>query len=626
MKRRSTRALLALLLLTCAQSVHAQRQQAAQPKGGGSAVSREEAERRVELEGKAVALLREAVADTQGLRLVENRVRPQTAAASLLWTRDEQAARALFKSAAEAIVSYGASLDPEDAQFYNAGQSAAQLRAELIQAVAQYDAKLALEYLRATRQPYAEALRASGYAPDTQEQQLELTLAARVASQDPAQALRMAEQSLSKGVTMSLLSVLNELRTRDPAAASKLATEIVKRLRVEDLSNGYDASALAFQLLSLVPAEAPQQSSQPVPVIVVDGPAEVISVRAAAAGAAPLLDRQTRAELVEKILAAALKDAPNQAGAYNLYNALRALVQEFERSNPARAEALRRRADVLERSFNPQADAWRPYKQVVETGTVDAMLEVAPKAPPEIREQLYMNAAWKAFNEGDAARARQIAENLSNPQQRAQTRKNIETQLQWRDVTQGNYAEARASASRIANPDERVAALMQIASLAASKGDAQAARQALEDARAVADAQSPDQQQFRARLQIAAAYAQFEPSESFEIVESEIARLNELLDAAAAIEGFGQESFKEGELRPQYGYVWGELVSLCTSALAALAPADFERASAAAKSFRRPDIRAAAELQLAQGILSRMPGGVPAPDGQFRVMRRSGGE
>ncbi|HVF42301.1 MAG TPA: hypothetical protein VM936_04790, partial [Pyrinomonadaceae bacterium] len=476
--------------------------------------------------------------------------------------------------------------------------------------VAQYDAKLALEYLRATRQPYAEALRASGYAADSQEQQLETNLAARVASQDPARALRMAEQSLAKGPSMSLVGVLQELRAKDPAAASKLATEIVKRLSVEDLLNNHEASGLACQLLSLAPAEAPPpQSSQPAPVVVVDGPAEVVSVRADAPGSAPVIDRQTRAELVEKILAAAMTDAPNQPGAYYLYNALQALVPEFEKSNPARAAALRRRAEALERGFNPQADAWRPYKQVAETGTVDAILEAAPKAPPEIREQLYTNAAWKAFNEGDAARARQIVENISNPQTRAQTRRNMETQLQWREASQGNYAAARSAASRIANPDERLALLMQVATAAASRGDAQSARQALEEARAVADAQPPGQQQFRARLQIAAAYAQFEPSESFEIVESEVARLNELLDAAAALEGFGQEAFKDGELRPQYGYVWSEMVSLCTAALTALAPADFDRAGAAAKSFRRPDVRATAELQLAQGVLGTLTRG-----------------
>ncbi|HVF45507.1 MAG TPA: hypothetical protein VM936_20945 [Pyrinomonadaceae bacterium] len=620
MKRRSTHALLALILLTCAQHVQAQRQPSARPEGASAAPSREDAARREELEKKAVALLREAVADAQGLRLVENRVRPQTVAASLLWARDEKAARALFKSAAEAIASYGAALDPEDPQFYISGQSASQMRSELINAVAQYDPKLALEYLRATRQPYAEALRASGYAPDSQEQQLEATLASRVASQDPAEALRMAEQSMSKGLTMSLVNVLHELRAKDPAAATKLATEIVKRLSAEDLLNSHEASGLAYQLLSLAPAEAPQpQPSRPSPVVIVDGPAEVISVRSAAAGSAPVIDRQTRAELVEKILAAAMTSAPNRPGSYYLYNALQALVQEFERSNPARAAALRRRAEALERTFNPGADAWRPYKQMAESGTVEAIMEAAPKAPPEVREQLYMNAAWKAFNEGDAARARQIAENISNPQQRAQTRKSMDVQSQWRDATQGNYAAARAAASRLANPEERVNSLMQIASFAASKGDAQAARQALDDARAVADAQSPGQQQFRARLQVAAAYAQFEPSESFEIVESEIARLNELLDAAAATEGFGQESFKEGELRHQYGYVWGEMVSLCTTALTALSPADFERAAAAAKGFRRPDIRATAELQLAQGVLGTLTRGDPQWQGRRPV-------
>jgi hypothetical protein len=153
---------------------------------------------------------------------------------------------------------------------------------------------------------------------------------------------------------------------------------------------------------------------------------------------------------------------------------------------------------------------------------------------------------------------------------------------------------------------------MQIAASAAAKGDTQAARQALEEARGVATAEGAGPQQFRAQLQVAQAYASIDAGESFEMVESAIARLNELLDAAATLEGFGQESFKDGELRPQYGYVWSELVGQCAAALAALAHADFERASADAKSFRRIDVRATAELQLAQGLLMSVPqGGLP---------------
>src|ERR1700749_246763 len=60
MKRRSTHALIALILLTCTQHAHAQRAPAAQPKGADSADSRGEPERGAELEKHALSLLSEA--------------------------------------------------------------------------------------------------------------------------------------------------------------------------------------------------------------------------------------------------------------------------------------------------------------------------------------------------------------------------------------------------------------------------------------------------------------------------------------------------------------------------------------------------------------------------------------
>jgi len=623
MKRRSSLAPLIAILLFCTQHVAARQQSDTQSQGSDES-SRTEAERRAEIEKRAVALLREAVSDAQGLKLFENRIRPQIAAATLLWTRDETTARSLFKSVAEALAAYGDTLDPEDQQFYNNAQAVSQLRTEFIQTVSQSDPQLALDYLRSTRMPHADALRASGYAQDAQEQQLELMLAARISSQDPAHALRMAEQSLAKSPSPSLINVLQSLRAKDPAAASKLAAEIVKRLRVEDLTNNYEVSSLASQLLSLVPADAQQQPSAPP--VVLDGPTPTVLVGIGetsiqAAPQAPLMDGRTRAELVEKLLAAATSDTPNQSGVYNLHNMLRTLLPEIERTNPARAEALRRRADALEQSFNPQANIWRPYKQVSETGTIDAMLEAAQKAPREVRDSLYMQAAWKAFNEGDAERARQIAENISNPQQRGQMRRNFEMQANWRAVQQGDYASAHAAVSHLSTFDEKASALMQIASAAFSKGDTKTAIQMLEEARSLVSAQPGSFQQFNVQMQIATAYAQMDTNESFEMVEASVGRLNELLDTAASLEGFGQETFKDGELRPQYGYAWSELVNQCAATLALLAPTDFERASNTAKSFRRADARAYAELQLAQRVLTALsqndfngrgyPGGIP---------------
>jgi hypothetical protein len=552
---------------------------------------------RAELERRALGLLEEALAAFQELKLTENRVRAQVMAARLLWPRDAEAGRAAFKAAADGIAELNAAVDPEDQQFYNAAQTAMQYRGELLQIAAQFDAKLALEFLRATRPAYAEAMAAAGYGQ--QEQMLELTLASRLAAQEPRRALEMAEESLSRGVTSGLLNVLNELKAKDPAAAAKLAGDIVRHLRADEMVNSYEASGVAQQLLQLSrTAEAAPANSTSEGVV-------DLNLRVAVANGVVLLDEQTRRELVEKILAALSVGGPNQPGAYNLFQALQTLMPEVERYAPGRAAALRRRADELERGFNPQGRLMRQFEELMQTGTVEALLEAATKAPAEVCDHLYMHAAWKSFNEGkDPERARKILESVSNPQQRAQTRRSMEMQAQMNAAQQGGYAEARQSAARLSSVDEKVTVLLQLAGQAAGAGDMQTARQVLEDTRALVEGQSRGQQQFNYRLQVADAYARIDAGAAFEVVESAIVRLDELLDAAVVLDGFGQEAFKEGELRPQGGYIWHDLIGRCAQTLAALAPADFDRASAAAAKFRRADARATAQLALAANILN----------------------
>lgn len=559
---------------------------------------------RAELERQALGLVEEALAEAQTLKLSENRVRAQATAARLLWPRDAKAARAAFKAAADGVAELNAAVDPEDPQFYNAAQAVAQLRAEMVNAAAPFDANLALEFLRATRPTYGEALAAAGYGQPWQEQALEMSVVVHIAAQEPQRALKLAEESLDKGVTVSLLGVVNQLTAQDPASASKLAGDIVRRLRPEDLRGQGEAGSVAQQLLLLTrPAGNPPQYSA-----VIDGPVAVSLGRSVPDSGAPLLDEQTRRELVEKVLTAVASAVPNQGGGYSLFYALQMLLPELEKSAPARAAALRRKADELERGFNPYEQRMRPYREVMNTGTVEALLEAARKAPAEARDQLYMSAAWKAFNEGnDPERARQILENVASPQQRAQARREMELQGYWRAVRQGGYAEARQTAARLKTPEERVQALLQIAGRAAAAGDAETAGQVLEEARGLVETQTRGQQQFVYRLQVANAYAQFDRDAAFEVAESAVGRLDALLDAAETLDGFGQDAFKEGELKPQGGYIWNDLINQCAQSLALLARYDFERAAAAAGKFRRPEARTSARLNLAQGLL-----GVPA--------------
>ncbi len=591
--------LFALLLHTHAASASAQTP--------AEAKAAAEAERlRVKLEPKALGLVEEALAEAQTLKLSENRVRAQATAAKLLWPRDLKAARAAFKSAADGVAELNAAVDPEDPQFYNAAQNVAQLRFELVNAAVPYDTNLALEFLRATRPAYGAALEAAGYGQLSQEQSLEMSIAANIAAQEPQRALELAEESMGKGgVTASLVGVLQQLMTKEPATASKLAAAIVRRLRTEDLRGQSEAGAVAQQLIALT---RPAESAPANGVANSTGPGLVSHGRAVA-----LLDEQTRRELVEKVLAAVAGGVPNQGGGYNLYYAFQALLPELEKSAPARLAALHKQADELERNFNPYVRQMRPYQEVLQTGTVEALLEAARKAPAEARDQLYTHAAWKVYNEGgDSERARQILENIANPQQRAQARREMEQRAHWRAVQQGGFAEARQALARLKMPEERVQALLQLAGRAATAGDAETARQVLEDARALVESQTRGQQQFVYRLQVANAYAQLDADASFEVAESAVGRLDELLDAAEVLDGFGQESFREGELRPQGGYIWNEMINQCAQTLALLARADFERAVAVAKKFRRPEARTSAQLILAQNLLGGLQPQLPS--------------
>ena len=597
------RSLILLVILSLLSTSNA-RAQTPQEKTAGDAESA-----RKELEEKAAGLLEDALAEAPGLKLAENRVRAETVAAGLLWPRDEQAARTAFKAAADAIAALLAALDPEDQQFYNASQAVASMRNELLQAVAPNDPKLALDFLHATRQPHPEAFRGQYQWQLNQEQMLEANIAARIAAQDPRQALSVAEETLKEGVSSALVGVLQQLNAKDPASASKLASEIVEKLSPEKIREDGEASSVAYQLLTLTkPADPSVAARQQVPVVVTEGPVSisVSSCLGCAPNASGLsIDPQTRADLTEKFIAAAMSAQPNRGGSYMIFQALQTLLPELEKTAPARVAALRQRAAELERGFNPQADAWKPYREVMEKGTVEAMLEVATKAPTEVRDQLYSNAAWKALNEGsDPERARQIADNLSNPQQRAQLRHSIEQQMQYRAAEQGRFADALQMASHLPTAEERAQALVQIAGAASSKGDRATALQLLAQARGMLEGQARGQMQFNAWLQVASAYAPLDAETSFTMVETAIGQLNELLDAGALVNGFGQEPFKDGELRWQSGYPWSDMVVQCAAALASVAPSDFERARADVKSLRRADARTSAQLTLAQNLLN----------------------
>ena len=270
---------------------------------------------------KGLALLSETASSLRAIRLPETRVRLQVQTAQLLWDTDEKLARELMDEAIAGVREYLANVDTGDEQYYQTFQTAMQLRNEVLMPLTQRDPELALSFLRSTRTLTDPNGEEGGQR--SQELQLELSIAGQVAAKDSKRALEVAQASLKKGYSYSLLDILNRLRTTDRAAAVQLAGEIARKLQKENLLKNEEAANLAINFLQQY---GPEHAEEPT-----DGPSIQL--------APGLLSAQEHRDLFNHALAAALSYSASAASyssaernsANNLLNSLKSMTAEVEK-------------------------------------------------------------------------------------------------------------------------------------------------------------------------------------------------------------------------------------------------------------------------------------------------------
>jgi hypothetical protein len=546
-----------------------------------------------ELEKKALQLLDDTLQSAQALKLAENRAVIRAQAADLLWKRDEKRARSLFR---DAMLDLAAASGADAAKDERASWRLAELRPQLIYMVAARDPQFALDLLRETRPPAADdSGRGSTFAE--QESNMEQSIAAQAAANDPKLALKMAEEGLEKGVNYGALNVLETLRRKDPDSAKKLAGEIVAKLQGESLSSDREATLVAVNLLRSALHPQPQLyfsgTSQP--------PADAEKPKP------PVLEDGDLRSLAELVTGAALKDSP-ATGAFGLTMQLRPLLPELEKIAPARAAQLRQKIAEMDKSLDPRMKAWMQLNSVMSgDASPDAVLEAAAKAPPEVRGNYYTFAAMKLVQSGDAERARQVINDNLHGQEREQMLAQVDGWSVAHAVEKGNLEEARAVVSHIQSKERRAGALAQLATAFAAKGDKKGAAQLLEEARGLVDRQPENERELGALLEVARGYALVDPSKTFEMVDPLIDQANDMLAAAALLAKFGAGNgmFRKGEfiLSPGLSSVNG-MYARYVKALAELARVDFDRTRADADRFHHEEVRLMARLVVAQSVLS----------------------
>jgi len=107
-------------------------------------------EEKAKLERKAAVLLEQVVTEAQSLKLPENRIRIQVAAADMLWERNQARARGLFSDAGAILGQMTLDVDRADRDEM---QTLSQLRQNLVLTAARHDAELGYQIFRSTQPP-----------------------------------------------------------------------------------------------------------------------------------------------------------------------------------------------------------------------------------------------------------------------------------------------------------------------------------------------------------------------------------------------------------------------------------------------------------------------------------------
>jgi len=588
-------------------------------------------EEKLKLETKAIALLEQVITEAQGLRLPENRIRVQIAAADMLWDKSAPRARGLFADAAAILSQMMLDVDRTDRNY---GQTLNQLRQDLVLAAGRHDAELGYQLLRSTQQqtPATNAGNRRGPGADPQNN-LEQNLLATIAATDPKVAYQKAAESLDKGeYPTSLARVLAQLQSKDQEAFKKLSDKTLSRLGSDNIVSTREATSLAMSLLR--PGPRPTATSTAAPTDANRSPMNTGQVLSETAYH-DLMDNAITAALSVTSIAPGGNNPrggggagggrvvrvpqPNQQNppddaqmrqnnARTLLATMQTMLAQIDQYVPERAQAVRQKLTEVGMGNNPNLAFGNQMRTAMQQGTSDSLAAAASTAPPQAQSYFYREAALRAVDEGNTDRAVQIANDHLNESGRNAIMQAVDFKRMATTASPEKLNEIKQKLAALPSDSDRLKYLIDL-SAATRKDNPKLALRFLEDARNLVNKRATNYKEFEDQIKVADAFASVDSKRSFELLETGIAQLNELLTAAAVLNGFEVQIFKEGELSLRADSDLIGMVARYGQELATLAKVDFERAHMTADRFQMTEPRLNAKLSIVQSILGRQPAG-----------------
>jgi len=531
-----------------------------------------------ELEKKTLALVNEIASAAWGLKAPENRVFIMASTADLLWPFDEKRARNLYWEAVNSINSIGAAnLKSGDREKIRQDYFLTlKLRRTVLREVARHDSQLALDLLRASRQVPPRDLGNMF----SEERQLEQEVAGEIAARDPAQALQFARESLAKGLTWQLVTLLQQLQQRDAEKASLFAGEVITKLQPMKVATDLQASVTALYLLQ---GSRTREVSR--------GEVKPLA----------LTDDQKQ-QLIEMLVNAALNASANS----HLLFQINEVMPEIEQFLPERRAALERKLETFNQTLTQEQRYQNTYNGLIRRGRQEDIIRIAASGDSYSQAYLYQQAVMIAVARGNTDAFREFVgkEVSDSERQKVLDLLDVEEINMAVDLKKLDYL--RKLVPKIERKVERARAMAELAMLLKEKGEDAEAASLLEEAATMIKTNLKDEKQTNALLSLLCAYAVVDPPKAFVLAERTVDRANSQISLLMLLDRVVKSgAVKKSEIiMDQAGMMQLDfMVFKYGKGVAALAKSDFNRTRALADRFDRNELRLLAQLLIVKGLL-----------------------
>ena len=605
-------------------------------------VDPDKAKKQKDIDDRIVAMLDQSVAETNALRLSQNRAVIYAMTGDLYWKYDSKRSRELFRNAAAELTTFNGEVEKEKRENTDIGNTINTLidygdptdpRTDILNIIAGRDPDLAIELMRQTRSAsIAEAMAKAAatpapvvdpsrgpqppqtFNPETaraaQETAMEQRFNMLAAYTDPDRSVNAIKESLAKGISANVIGLLQALNKTDEKRAADMSDDVVKRVLDGDLAKNDELNGVMSFLQYI--SRASQNQNQ------VQRSADGKPVKQFA-----FTESQSK-DIANKLANAFLQTSTTP----ELNAALTRSLPSFEKVLPEKIVLLKQR-DAQNKKNQPAA-AGRGNGGGIGSGqgsgagisaakyfdpntTAEDVLAAASKLTNELQKQMAYSALTAKISQiTDDSRAKKLIDQIPDDKVRATAAEQFEANRITRLTQADKLDEARKAINALPNKKVRVQKLVALANQFQRKGDTnsiETARGIMSDAKALVNPVPDDEDDLADVMEVIRGYTNVDPDTAFRLFEPLIDPLNEVTQASATLSKYNKRdrTFKKGEMvmRPN-GNFGGLLLFRYTNQIQMLGRADLEHMSTLTDRFTRSDARAIIKLYVLQGYVKNV--------------------